>query len=96
MSKLMMPENLTEAEEAQWWFDNQDQMIEEFLASPQAQNPERSTAARRFGLPFSVELRDEDSKLAREQPLRRGMHFENYTAQVLHEALLERELKEAS
>ena len=71
-------------------------MIEAFLASPQALSPERITAARRFGLPFSIELHAEDFRLAREQAHREGIHFAKYAAQVLHEALLERELRKAS
>ena len=96
MTILVLPAGLTEAEEAAWWYDNREELFEQFLASPESVNPERGATARRLGIATSISIPPEDASLVRKQAQQAGIDFRDYAAQVLHEALLERELRKAS
>lgn len=95
MSKLSLPAGLSEAEEAKWWYDHREELFDEFLDSPESEHPVRGATARQLGIVASIVIPLEDAQLARKQAQQQGLDFRQYTAQVLHEALLERELRKS-
>ncbi len=87
MSDLVIPQFKTEPEEADWWFDNQDQIAEEFLHSPACKNPERGVTARRAALAGAIALDAADALLAREQAERKGISYQSHLQSLLHAAI---------
>jgi predicted DNA binding CopG/RHH family protein len=72
MEKLKMPDFQTDAEEAAWWFDNQDQIAFE--------------AFQEMGSSFLL-VDPKDAELGKEKAAAKGMEYEAYMAQLLHRAL---------
>lgn len=72
MEKLKMPDFQTDAEEAAWWFDNQDRFAQE--------------AFEEMGLELLL-VKAKDAELGRAKAAMRGMSYEAYMADLVHRAL---------
>jgi predicted DNA binding CopG/RHH family protein len=88
MAKRILPDFQSEAEEAKWWFDHQDELLEDFKEAAAIGTLGRGTAARLGGLPTTtIRLDPIDIQLAREQAEKRGLKYQTYIKMLLHEAL---------
>jgi predicted DNA binding CopG/RHH family protein len=86
--KLKVPEFKDEAEEARWWFDNQDLLDQEFVKAAAEGRLGRGTVARRAGIPTTtIRLDPRDIERARVQAERRGLKYQTYLKMLIHEAL---------
>ncbi len=74
MSKLKMPNFETEAEEAAWWFDNQDALAAEYA---------EEHAAELLGLVLDAN----DVRIAVEQASVQGVNPRDYVRRLVHNAL---------
>jgi hypothetical protein len=54
MEKLVVPKFETEAEEAKWWFDNQEGLDREFAQAAAEGRLGHGTVARRMGIPTTT------------------------------------------
>jgi hypothetical protein len=102
-SDMKVPKFATEAEEAKWWFDNQDIVFEEFKKAAKAGTLGRGGVRRLFaerGIPFpeapktpaptpttTIRLDPEDIAKARVQAAKRGLRYQTYLKMIIHEAL---------
>ena len=100
-SDLKIPKFATEAEEAKWWFENQDKVLEEFKKAAKAGTLGRGGARRLFaerGIPFpeektpptpttTIRLAPDDLAKARVQAADRGLRYQTYLKMLIHEAL---------
>jgi predicted DNA binding CopG/RHH family protein len=93
MEKLVVPRFDTEAEEANWWFENQDALDREFEQAAAEGRLGVGTVARRAGIPTTtIRLDPTDIALAREQAAKRGLKYQTYLKMLVHEALLKAEV----
>jgi predicted DNA binding CopG/RHH family protein len=89
MEKRILPDFKSEAEEAKWWFDHQDELDKDFEQAAKEGRLGRGTAARIGGIPTTtIRLDPEDIALAREQASQRGLKYQTYLKMLVHEALL--------
>ncbi len=89
MEKRILPDFKSEAEEAKWWFDNQDELDKEFAQAAAEGRLGRGTAARIGGIPTTtIRLDPDDIALAREQASKKGLKYQTYLKMLVHEALL--------
>ena len=88
---LKVPKFDTEAEEAQWWFDNEDLVAGAFDEAAKNGTLRRSTLADRLARAKTsqvpVVLDPADITLARELAARTGESFEDFVRRVVHQAL---------
>jgi predicted DNA binding CopG/RHH family protein len=95
--KLKIPDFKDEAEEARWWFENQDLLDEQFVKGAAEGRLGRGTAARRAGIPTTtIRLDPADIARARIQAERRGLKYQTYLKMLIHEALEREGAKAAS
>ena len=88
MEKRILPDFKSEAEEAQWWFDNQDELFKDFERAAAEGGLGRGTAARIGAIPTTtIRLDPDDIALARDQATDRGLKYQTYLKMLLHEAL---------
>jgi hypothetical protein len=99
MSDLKIPTFATEAEEAKWWFDNREQVSDEFQKAAKEGRLRRGGARRLFaerGIPFlepqplpttTIRLDPDDIAKARVQAAGRGLRYQTYLKMIIHEAL---------
>ncbi len=88
MEKRILPDFKSEAEEAKWWFDNQDELDKDFAQAAAEGRLGRGTAARIGGIPTTtIRLDPDDIALARDQATERGLKYQTYLKMLLHEAL---------
>jgi hypothetical protein len=108
-SDLKVPKFATEAEEAKWWFENQDKVFEEFKKAAKAGTLGRGGVRRLFaerGIPFpeppkapaptpttTIRLDPEDIAKARVQAAKLGLRYQTYLKMIIHEALLKVEVE---
>ncbi len=94
--KKELPAFESEAEEAQWWFDNREAVGEEFVRAIQEGRATRGAMMRR-GLVRtpSIEIDPEDFSQAQALAEKKGIRYQTYLRILIHEAL-EREAKLAS
>ena len=86
-----------EAEEAQWWDENQDALAQEFERAAVAGTLGRGTAARKGNTPTTtIRLDPEDISKARIQAERRGLRYQTYLKMLIHEALRQADLHPGS
>ncbi len=103
-SDVKVPKFATEAEEAKWWFDNQDLVFEDFEKAAKAGTLGRGGVRRLFaekGIPFpepkaptpttTIRLDPEDIAKARVQAEKRGLRYQTYLKMIIHETLLKAE-----
>jgi predicted DNA binding CopG/RHH family protein len=89
MEKRVLPEFKSEAEEAKWWFENQDELDKDFAEAGAEGRLGRGTVARQGGIPTTtIRLDPGDITLAREQASKRGLKYQTYLKMLVHEALL--------
>jgi predicted DNA binding CopG/RHH family protein len=89
MEKRILPDFKSEAEEAKWWFDHQDELLEDFKQAAKEGRLGRGTAARLGGIPTTtIRLDLDDIALAREQASQRGLKYQTYLKMLVHEALI--------
>jgi predicted DNA binding CopG/RHH family protein len=87
----------TEAEEAQWWKSNEDDLAAEFERAGAQGRLGVGTVAKRAALPSTtIRLDPEDIAKARIQAARRGLRYQTYLKMIIHEALRNAENAEAS
>lgn len=89
--KIVVPRFATEAEEADWWFDNREQH-DEIMAKAMAEG--RTMTIKQLldrhglvGSRIAVPLDFDDLVEARRQSETKGLNYEVYVRQLLHEAL---------
>jgi predicted DNA binding CopG/RHH family protein len=93
MEKRVLPDFKSEAEEAKWWFDNQDELDKDFAMAAAEGRLGRGTAARIGGIPTTtIRLDPVDIEMARSLAQKKGLKYQTYLKMLLHEAL-ERESK---
>lgn len=105
-SRLVIPAFASEAEEAKWWFENQDLVDREFEKAAKEGRLKRGGIRRLLaerGLPVpppsqpqaipttTIRLDPDDIAKAREQAARRGLRYQTYLKMIIHEALLKAE-----
>ena len=102
-SDLKIPKFATEAEEAKWWFENEDLIAAEFEKAAKEGRLGRGGIRRLFaekGIPFkepkptpttTIRLDPEDIAKARVQAAKRGLRYQTYLKMIIHEALLRAE-----
>ena len=88
--KISIPKFRSEADEANWWFENQDAVFGDFKRAGEQETLGRGTAARLASAASGsiIALDPEDAERARAQAQRRGLDFEAYVRMVVHRALL--------
>ena len=103
MTDLKVPKFETEAEEAQWWYDNRDKVSAEFQKAAREGRLKRGGVSRLFAergialpppqpLPTTtIRLDPDDITKAREQAAKRGLRYQTYLKMIIHEALLKAE-----
>lgn len=99
MSDLKVPKFKTEAEEAQWWYENRDKVSDEFHKAAKEGRLGRGGVRRLFaerGIPFpepaplpttTIRLDPDDVAKARVQAAERGLRYQTYLKMIIHEAL---------
>ena len=111
-SDLKIPKFANEAEEAKWWFENQDLIFSEFQKAEEAGRLGRGGVRRLFaerGIPLrepeksvsptpttTIRLDPEDIAKARVQAAERGLRYQTYLKMIIHEALRDAEKKKNS
>jgi predicted DNA binding CopG/RHH family protein len=89
MEKRILPDFKSEAEEAKWWFEHQDELLEDFEQAAKEGRLGRGTAARLGGIPTTtVRFDPEDIALAQEEASKRGLEYQMYLKMLVHEALM--------
>jgi predicted DNA binding CopG/RHH family protein len=92
MEKRLVPKFESEADEAKWWFDHQDELLKDFQQAAVEGRLGHGTVARRMGIPTTtIRLDPADIELARKQAEKRGLKYQTYLKMLLHEALLKAE-----
>ncbi len=99
MTDLKLPKFANEAEEAQWWFDNDDLIFAEFQKAAAEGRLKRGGVQRLLAergimpakpqaLPSTtIRLDPEDIAKARVQAAERGLRYQTYLKMIIHEAL---------
>jgi hypothetical protein len=104
-SNLKVPKFATEAEEAKWWFENEDKVLLEFQKAEKEGRLGRGSIRRLFaekGIPFpeskalpvpttTIRLDPDDIAKARVQAAERGLRYQTYLKMIIHEALRDAE-----
>ena len=105
-SDVKVPKFATEAEEAKWWYDNEDLMLTNSRRRREGA-PLAAVASRRLfaetGIPFpgakatptpttTIRLAPEDIAKARIQAEKRGLRYQTYLKMIIHEALISAEI----
>ncbi|MEZ2348135.1 hypothetical protein [Terriglobus sp. RCC_193] len=87
---VKVPKFENEADEARWWFENQDKVARAFDTAASEGTLRRTSLRDRFTPPppASVVLDAEDAALANELAQRHGESFEGFVKRVMHQALL--------
>lgn len=90
MEKRIIPKFSSEAEEAQWWFDNQAELDKDFAQAFAEGRLQRRTVPRPAApVPTTtIRLDPVDIELARQQAEKKGLKYQTYLKMVIHEALM--------
>jgi hypothetical protein len=90
--KMEIPAFASEAEEAQWWPEQEDRIAQEFESAGADGVLGRGSAVRRARALADAVLPDpEDVELARVQAESRGLSYQVYLKALLHDALRARQ-----
>jgi hypothetical protein len=90
-----VPKFANEADEARWWFENQEFITEQFKRAAVEGRLGRGTMVRRGPTPTTtIRLDPEDISKARALAEQRGLKYQTYLKMLIHEAL-KREVKAA-
>jgi predicted DNA binding CopG/RHH family protein len=92
---IVVPKFKTEAEEAQWWFENRDRVEAALIAAMENGSIQQGTAQRltreaRASRNVTIRMAEADLDLARRQAEERGLPYQTYITSILHETLMER------
>jgi uncharacterized DUF497 family protein/predicted DNA binding CopG/RHH family protein len=91
---LKFPEFKSEAEEAQWWVENQDQLAQQFKRAAGAGKLGRGTVAARGNTPTTtIRLDPQDIAKARFHAERKGLKYQTYLKMLIHQALHDEEIQ---
>ena len=90
--RMETPKFKSEAEEAKWWFENQDRVTE---ALEQAQRKGllgrgramKQWAERQASKSMTIRVAEQDLERAKVQAKRKGLRYQTYLKMLLHEAL---------
>jgi predicted DNA binding CopG/RHH family protein len=94
---LKVPEFKSEADEARWWSENQDQLAHLFERAAVAGKVGRGTVARRGNTPTTtIRLDSEDIAKARFHAERKGLKYQTYLKMLIRQALRHEDLQSAS
>jgi len=92
--KRVIPVFKSEAEEAEWWYNNRERLDKDLLEA--AKNGElkrldQATLKARLAASrsrvVSIRLPENDIELARQQAAQKGLPYQTYIKSVLHQAL---------
>ena len=94
--RMVVPKFKTEAEEAQWWYDNRAQVEDALINAMDNGTVARGTAQRltseaRVSRNMTIRMAEADLGLARRQAEKKGLPYQTYIKSLLHEALVKRE-----
>jgi predicted DNA binding CopG/RHH family protein len=93
-AELKTPKFASEAEEARWWADHQDEIAGVFKSAAAEGRLRRGTVARKGATPTTtIRLDPDDISRARQQAERKGLRYQTYLKMLLREALLKEERK---
>ncbi len=101
----IVPKFATEAEEADWWFQNREVHGKMMLAAVKSGEAQiltrekllaRIEASKKKPAPVvSLRIPEQDLALARKQANQKGLPYQTYIKSLLHETLVEREKRKA-
>jgi hypothetical protein len=92
--EMKIPKFGSEAEEARWWADHQDEIAGALEKAAIEGRLGRGTVARKGPTPTTtIRLDPEDISRARQQARRKGLRYQTYLKMLLREALLAEERK---
>ena len=93
----LLPNFANEAEEARWWFENQDRIERDFDEAAADGTLTRGSLLERSGITPTTTIRLDPADISKARILaeKRGMKYQTYLKALIHEAL-EREEKVAS
>lgn len=104
-NKLMVPAFTTEAEEAQWWYQNRNVHGKQLLAAVKTGEAKiltkeelrrRIEASKKTPAPVvALRIPAADLALARKQAEQKGLPYQTYIKSLLHETLAKREKQKA-
>ncbi len=104
-TKRIVPAFATEAEEAEWWFQNREIHSKQLLAAVKTgaahtltseKLRERIAVSKKSPAPVvALRIPEADLALARKQAERKGLPYQTYIKSLLHETLTEREKRKA-
>ena len=87
-AKRILPDFKSEAEEAKWWFDHQDEILGDFETAAEEGRLMLGPAAKVGALPTTtIRLDPVDIEMARTQAEKKGLKYQTYLKMLLHEAL---------
>lgn len=104
-SDMKVPSFANEAEEAKWWFENEEKVAGEFETAAKEGRLRRGGVQRLLaerGIPLqqpgptpttTIRLDPEDIAKARVQAEERGLRYQTYLKMIIHEALRDAEQK---
>jgi predicted DNA binding CopG/RHH family protein len=96
METLKIPKFDTEADEANWAYENREGLATAFLQAAHEGRVRQGTLKQRGVTPATtIRLAPEDISRARALAARRGLRYQTYLKMLIHEAL-EREERKAS
>jgi len=98
--RMVVPKFKTEAEEAQWWYDNREKVEDALIGAMDNGTIQHGTAQRltgeaRASRNVTIRMVEADLDLARKQAEEKGLPYQTYIKSVLHEALVKRERRRA-
>jgi predicted DNA binding CopG/RHH family protein len=93
-----IPKFTNEAEEAAWWFDNQDfvlKMFEKAAAEGRLGHGtvKKEMAERQAAKSTTIRLDERDISLAKRQAEKKGLRYQTYLKMLIHEALGREEME---
>jgi predicted DNA binding CopG/RHH family protein len=99
--RMIVPKFKTEADEAQWWYDNREKVENALIRAMDNGTIRRGTAQRltseaRASRNVTIRMAEADLHLARKQAEEKGLPYQTYIKSVLHEVLVKRERRRAS
>jgi predicted DNA binding CopG/RHH family protein len=99
--RIVVPKFQTEAEEAQWWYKNRENVESALMRAMengtiQRGTPQRLTREARASRNVTIRMVEADLDLARKQAEEKGLPYQTYIKSVLHEALVNRDRHKAS
>lgn len=91
--EIVMPRFTSEREEADWWFNNPDFILQEFKRAKAEGRLGHGTVARRMAeikpaaKSTTIRLDPADLSLAKAQAEKKGLRYQTYLKMLIHEAL---------